>query len=164
MIASSKILIRKLNKDDNATMADIIRNSLLEFNAAKPGTVYFDKTTDHLSDLFITKRSYYFIVEINNEIAGGAGIFPTKGLPENTCELVKMYVDKKFRNNGIGQTLLKKCIEKAKREGYKKMYLESMPELLNAIKMYKKNGFTNIPGPLGNSGHTGCSVWMLKDL
>lgn len=158
------MLIRKLKEGDNETMARIIRNSLSEFKAAKAGTVYFDKTTDHLSDLFKAKNSDYFIIEINNEIAGGAGIFPTRGLPENTCELVKMYVDKNFRNNGIGQTLLEKCMQQAKTNGYEKMYLESMPELLNAINMYKKNGFTNITGPLGNSGHTGCSVWMIRDL
>lgn len=158
------MLIRKLKEGDNETMARIIRNSLSEFNAAKAGTVYFDKTTDQLSDLFEAKGSDYFVVEIDNEIAGGAGIFPTRGLTENTCELVKMYVAKNFRNNGIGQTLLEKCMKEAKTNGYEKMYLESMPELLNAINMYKKNGFTNIPGPLGNSGHTGCSVWMIRDL
>jgi len=44
------------------------------------------------------------------------------------------------------------------------MYLESMPELSNAIGMYQKNGFKKITGPLGNSGHTGCDVWMIKEL
>jgi putative acetyltransferase len=44
------------------------------------------------------------------------------------------------------------------------MDLESMPELTNAIAMYIKNGFTNIVGPLGNSGHTGCEVWMIRYL
>lgn len=158
------MLIRKIVTDDNAAMAAIIRNSLLEFNAAKPGTVYYDKSTDNLSDLFTQKRSAYFVIEINNEIAGGAGIFPTKGLSENTCELVKLYVSKKYRHNGYGQTLLEKCIEEARTLGYKKMYLESMPELANAIGMYKKNGFEIIGGPLGNSGHTGCDVWMVKEL
>ena len=158
------MLIRKIITDDNAAMADIIRNSLLEFNAAKPGTVYFDKTTDHLSDLFEEMRSAYFVMEINNEIAGGAGYFPTKGLRSNTCELVKMYLSKKFRRNGYGQILLSGCIEEAKKEGFEKMYLESMPELVNAIAMYKKNGFIHISKPLGSSGHTGCDMWMIRDL
>ncbi len=158
------MFIRKIIADDNAAMAAIIRNSLLEFNAAKPGTVYYDKTTDHLSDVFMQKGSAYFVIEINNEIAGGCGIFPTIGLPANTCELVKLYVSKKYRHNGYGQTLLEKCIEEAKEHGYEKMYLESMPELKNAIGMYLKNGFVNIGGPMGNSGHTGCDVWMVKEL
>ena len=156
--------IRKIITDDNAAMASIIRNSLLEFNAAKPGTVYFDETTDHLSDVFTENRSAYFVIEIDNEVAGGCGFFPTKGLPQNTCELVKLYVSKKYRHNGYGQTLLEKCIEEAKKEGYEKMYLESMPELKNALSMYEKNGFRYISGSLGDSGHGGCEIWMMKDL
>lgn len=158
------MLIRNIVAEDNSEIADIIRNSLLEFNAAKPGTVYFDESTNHLSKLFNTKGSAYFIIEMQDEIVGGGGYFPTKGLPQNNCELVKMYVSKKFRGKGLGKTLLLKCIEEAKKEGYEKMYLESMPELVYAIAMYAKNGFRYIPEPLGNSGHTGCDVWMLRDL
>src|SRR5665213_778654 len=142
------MLIRKIVSSDNSTMAEIIRASLLEFNAAKPGTVYFDETTDALTELFQKKRSAYFVIEIDHEIAGGAGFFPTIGLDENTCELVKMYISKKFRGNGYGQTLLERCISEAIKNGYKKMYLESLPELKNAIAMYEKNGFKPINHPL----------------
>ena len=158
------MLIRKIVSSDNSTMAEIIRASLLEFNAAKPGTVYFDETTDALTELFQQKRSTYFVIEIDHEIAGGAGFFPTKGLEENTCELVKMYISKKFRGNGYGQTLLERCISEAKNNGYEKMYLESLPELKNAIAMYEKNGFKPINHSLGNSGHNGCDIWMIKKL
>ena len=156
--------LRNILFNDNKAMAAIIRRSLEEFNAAKPGTVYFDKTTDCLSDIFITPRSAYYVIEINGEIVGGAGYFPTKGLPENVCELVKLYVAKKFRSNGYGHMLLEKCIQDAKKDGFKKMYIESMPELVNAISMYEKNGFYFMDHSLGNSSHSGCDVWMLKDL
>ena len=149
------MIIRKIQAEDNAAIAKIIRDSLLEFGAAKPGTVFFDESTDHLCEAFTQKRSIYFIIEKDNEIAGGAGIFPTEGLPVNTAELVKMYIAKKFRGNGYGQTLLEKCMDEARKEGYEKLYLESMPELTNAIAMYDKNGFTPIRAPMGNSGHTG---------
>ena len=145
-------------------MATIIRRSLEEFNAAKPGTVYFDQATDCLSDIFVMPRSAYFVIDINGEIVGGAGYFPTKGLPENVCELVKLYVAKKFRGNGYGQTLLEKCMKEAKEDGFKKMYIESMPELVDAIRMYEKNGFYFMDHSLGNSGHSGCDVFMSKDL
>ena len=158
------MLIRKIVSSDNARMAEIIRASLSEFNAAKAGTVYFDETTDCLSELFQQKQSAYFIIEIDQEIAGGAGFFPTKGLDENTCELVKMYISKKFRGNGYGQTLLENCISEAKKTGYENMYLESLPELKNAIAMYEKNGFKYINHSLGNSGHNGCDIWMIKKL
>jgi len=156
--------LRKIENKDNAAIAKIIRDSLEEFNAVKKGTVYFDESTDHLSDLFSEKRSAYFVIETNTQIAGGAGIFPTAGLPPDTCELVKMYVANKFRGNGYGQTLLDKCMREAIKNGFSKMYIETMPELSNAIEMYKKNGFKYISHALGNSGHTGCDVWMMKTL
>jgi putative acetyltransferase len=55
-------------------------------------------------------------------------------------------------------------MKEAKQSGFQKMYLETMPELTRAIPMYQKNGFHFINSSLGNSGHTGCDVWMLKDL
>jgi putative acetyltransferase len=39
-----------------------------------------------------------------------------------------------------------------------------MPELKQALKVYAKFGFEYLKGPMGNSGHTGCSLWMLKKL
>jgi putative acetyltransferase len=155
---------RNIVSKDNAAVAKIIRDSLEDFNAVKPGTVYFDETTDRLSDVFSAPRSAYFVIDVEEELAGGAGIFPTEGLPIDTCELVKMYVSKKFRGNGYGQMLLEKCMQQAKQEGFKKMYIESMPELSNALGMYEKNGFEYIGQPMGNSGHTGCDVWMIKEL
>jgi len=44
------------------------------------------------------------------------------------------------------------------------VYLETMPELKQALKVYEKFGFRYLEGPMGNSGHTGCSLWMLKTL
>ena len=159
-----EIIIRKIIAEDDAELAQIIRSCLQEFGAAKPGTVFFDATTDHLHKVFQTKLSAYFVVEIENKIVGGAGFFPTEGLPQKTCELVKMYLVKSTRGKGIGKLLLEKCIHEAKETGFNKMYIETMPELVKAIPMYEKYGFKYIDKPLGNSGHTGCDIWMLKDL
>ena len=159
-----EIIIRKIIADDNAKLATIIRSSLEEFKAVKPGTVYFDETTDHLYDVFQAERSCYFVATINDEVIAGAGIFPTEALPPKTCELVKMYVSSIARGKGLGKILLQKCIDEAKNNGFEKMYIETMPELTNAIEMYKKYGFTFIPSSLGNSGHSGCDLFMMKDL
>jgi len=159
-----EIIIRKIIASDNAKLASIIRSSLEDFNAVKEGTVYFDETTDNLYELFQQERSCYFVATINDKVIAGAGIFPTKGLPPETCELVKMYVSSAARGKGLGKILLQQCIDEAKKNGFKKMYIETMPELTNAIEMYKKYGFTFIPTSLGNSGHTGCDLFMMKDI
>lgn len=156
--------IRTIQQDDNPVLASIIRNTLAEFKANKPGTVYFDDRTDHLFEEFKVDRSIYFVAELDGKIVGGSGVYPTANLPAGTCELVKLYLSPAARGKGIGKILLEKCMAVARELGYSKMYLETMPELTIAIPMYEKAGFTYLPGAQGCSGHTGCDIWMIKDL
>ena len=159
------IVIRPIQSKDNAAMADIIRRSLEEFGANHPGTVYYDDSTDHLFELFqSTPLSAYFIAEKEGIVIGGAGIFPTAGLPEGTCELVKMYLSPAARGLGLGRLMIGRCMELAVETGFTSMYLETMPELKKAVSVYEKFGFAYLNGPMGNSGHTGCDIWMIKEL
>ena len=156
--------IRPIQPEDNEALAKVIRAALTEFGANKPGTVYFDPTTDALYELFRTPGSYYFVATIDQKVVGGCGIFPTDNLPEGTCELVKLYVAKEARGTGLGKELMEKSMSWAKSHGYSQVYLESMPELTKAVSIYEKVGFKSLNVPLGNSGHCGCDIWMLKSL
>lgn len=159
------ILIRGIQPSDNTAMATIIRDSLREFGADKPGTVYYDESTDHLFELFRdTPGSTYFIAAINDAVVGGAGVFPTEGLPAGTCELVKMYLRSDVRGKGLGGKMIEQCLQAAVQMGYTSVYLETMPELKKAVTVYEKFGFNYLDAPLGNSGHTGCDLWMLKKI
>jgi putative acetyltransferase len=60
--------------------------------------------------------------------------------------------------------LIEKCIEFATAKDFKKIYIESMPELKKALGIYEKFGFRYLDGPMGNTGHFGCDIWMLKEL
>jgi putative acetyltransferase len=159
-----EIQIRTIEPGDNAFLSTIVKDTLAEFGANHPGTVYYDPTTDHLSEVFQKEGSVYFVALLGGKIIGGGGIYPTDGLDPDTCELVKMYLLPEARGLGLGRTLIQKCLEFAKNAGYKKVYLESMPELKKALKVYARFGFEYLSGPMGNSGHTGCSLWMLKQL
>ena len=157
--------IREIKQNDNKDLAKIIRSSLVEFNANKLGTVYYDDSTDHLFELFSkTPGSFYFVAEKDGKILGGAGIFPTSNLPEGICELVKMYLSPEARGFGLGKKMISLCMDTAKNAGYTKIYLETMPELNQAVKVYKKLGFELIDHPMGSSGHCGCDIWMLKTI
>ena len=160
----NNIVIRNIRASDNPYLARIVKDTLAEFGANHPNTVYYDPTTDALYELFQKKGAAYFVAELNGEIVGGGGIYPTDGLPDGTCELVKMYLLPHARGSGLGRTLIEKCLAIAKEYGYKQVYLESMPELKQALKIYAKFGFDYLKGPMGNSGHTGCSLWMLRGL
>lgn len=159
-----QVTIRPIQPTDNPVIAKIIRDVLTEFKANKPGTVYYDPTTDDLFKLFQTADSAYYILELNGKIMGGAGVFPTENLPAGCCELVKIYLLPEARGKGLGKRLIEHCFETGKRLGYQQMYLETLHELSNAMALYEKMGFSYIQAPLGNSGHGGCDLWMLKSL
>lgn len=158
------IQVRTIEPGDNPFLATIVKETLAEFGANHPGTVYFDPSTDELYEVFRKQGSIYFVALLDGKIIGGGGIYPTDGLDPDTCELVKMYLLPEARGLGLGRTLIQKCLEFAKDAGYEKVYLESMPELKKALKVYERYGFEYLSGPKGNSGHTGCSLWMLKQL
>jgi len=160
----SPVTIRTIQPGDNQALAVIIRNALTEFGANKPGTVYYDATTDALYNLFQQQGSIYYVAEANGELMGGAGIFPSPGLPTDTCELVKMYLSPNARGKGMGKMLIEKALEFARNAGYLKVYIETMPELRKAMSVYEKFGFKYLDGPMGNTGHFGCGIWMLKEL
>lgn len=154
--------LRPIEASDDAELAKIIRQTLAEFGANHKGTVFDDPSTDHLSKLFQGKGSVYFVAEINGRIVGGGGLFPTEGLPPGTCEFVKMYLLTEARGHGIGKALIAKNLEMAGMLGYNQIYLETMPELKTALGIYERAGWNYLKGPMGNSGHTGCSLWMLR--
>jgi putative acetyltransferase len=158
------ICIREIEPRDNPVIAGIIRQILAEFAADKPGTVYYDPTTDALFELFSSGRASYFIVESDGKTVGGSGVFPTPGLPEECCELVKLYLLPEMRGQGLGMKLMEICFQRAIELGFKQIYLETMPELRNAIGLYEKAGFVYLSGALGQSGHFGCDLWMIKQL
>jgi putative acetyltransferase len=160
-----EITIRPIAPGDNAALARAIRETLTEYGAAKPGTAYYDEATDHLHKLFSqTARSAYFVAELDGEVLGGGGIFPTEGLPADTVELVKLYLLPAARGRGVGKALINQCFEAARANGYAHVYLETTEELTQAIPLYENLGFTYLPAALGNSGHFGCQIWMIKSV
>jgi putative acetyltransferase len=160
----NEITYRNIEEKDNKEIACLIRTVFREFQIDRPGTVYYDLTTDNLSELFKKPGSVYWLAEVDGTMAGGCGIYPTPDLPAGCAELVKFYLLSSWRGKGIGRMLMEKCIESARQMGYRQLYLESLPELEKAVSMYLKSGFRHIPHALGNSGHFGCNIWMVKDL
>jgi putative acetyltransferase len=158
------IILRRIEERDNTEIAELIRSVFREFKIDKPGTVYYDPTTDDLYSLFKKPGSFYWLAEENKKITGGCGVYATPELPEGCGELVKLYLLPEHRGRGIGRMLIEKTFDEAKRLGYKQLYLESMPELSKAIGIYEKAGFRFIPSRMGNSGHFCCDIWMIKDL
>lgn len=159
-----EVLIREISIDDNPKIAQVIRDVLIEFGVPKVGTAYADVALDMMHQTYDLERGTYFVVFMDGELLGGAGIKQLDNFEGNVCELQKMYFSSKIRGLGIGQQLMTVCLEKAKGFGFDKCYLETMPYMTDAQKLYKKVGFEYLDKPMGDTGHYSCPVWMIKDL
>ncbi|SFF89570.1 GNAT family N-acetyltransferase [Sunxiuqinia elliptica] len=156
--------IREVKESDNPVLSQLIKCVFEEYDAPRDGTVYSDPTTDQLCDLFREERSILWVAELDEKIVGCCGIYPTPGLPDDCAELVKFYLSPEARGQGIGKSLMEINIRSAIDFGYSQLYIESLPEFDQAVRMYEKLGFSLLQKPLGDSGHTSCSVWMIKEL
>ena len=160
----SAVIFREVKKEDNVLLARMIRQVFKEHDAPQSGTVFSDPTTDDLFGLFHQSRSVLWVAELDGLALGCCGIYPTEGLKNSYAELVKYYLSESERGKGTGRQLMELCIASARKLGYKKLYIESMPHFSKAVRIYEKLGFRKLSAPLGNSGHTTCTIWMLLEL
>jgi putative acetyltransferase len=158
------LIIRKIIKEDNQAVAQLIRAVFDELNIPKVGTAYEDPYLDFMFEEYNKPKSVYYVVENNGKIVGCAGIAPLENEAQVICELQKMYFLPETRGLGIGSKMMDKCLESAKKFGFENCYIETMPFMHAAQKLYKKSGFEYLDAPMGSTGHTSCPVWMLKKL
>ncbi len=158
------IKIRKIKPEDNQVVAKVIREVLVEMGIPKVGTVFEDEALDMMYETYNYSNRAYFVVEEEGVVIGGAGIAPLEHGDSDTCELQKMYFLPIARGKGIGLRMIHTCLDFAKEQGFVKCYLETMPYMKAARKLYKKVGFNDLDGPVGNTGHYSCQAWMIKDL
>ena len=158
------ISIREVREEDNAALAAAIRQVLIDIGAPKVGTAYADPELDFMFQAYQKKRSAYFIIEEDGLVLGGAGIAPLSGEDPSICELQKMYFLSQARGKGWGQKMINHCLAYAKTQSFELCYLETLPYMKAAQKLYLKTGFDYIDGPMGNTGHTSCNVWLTKAL
>lgn len=163
-MTSEDFIIREIKPEDNKALAKVVRNVILEMGAPKVGTAYEDAATDKMFETYQKEKAVYYILEHEKKVVGGAGIAQLDNFDGNVCELQKMYFLPIARGKGLGTKLISKCLEKAKEFGFESCYLETLPYMKDAVKLYNKNGFTNLEKPLGNTCHYSCDVWMIKKI
>jgi len=156
--------IREIKLEDNPKIAQAIRDILIEFGVPKVGTAYADKLLDTLFETYDIEKAAYYIIEKDGNIYGGAGIKQLENYDGKVCELQKMYFLPEARGIGLGSIMMELCLQKAKEFGFEQCYLETLPYMKDARKLYKKSGFKNLSERMGDTGHYSCNLWMLKDL
>jgi ribosomal protein S18 acetylase RimI-like enzyme len=104
-----------------------------------------DKDFENLPGEYICPKGCLLIAAYKNNPAGCVAL---RKLDDYACEIKRLFVLPKYRGIGIGRQLIKKAIENASKTGYKRIRLDTIASLQEAISLYRSLGFVTIaPDP-----------------
>lgn len=110
---------------------------------------------DQPQHYIIGRGGHITLAMLGDRIVGTCALIP---MDDGGCELAKMSVAASARGKGIGRLLGETVIEKARKLGAPRVYLESNTVLAPAIALYRKLGFRPVDG--SPSPYQRCNIQM----
>ncbi|WP_298238345.1 bifunctional helix-turn-helix transcriptional regulator/GNAT family N-acetyltransferase [uncultured Algibacter sp.] len=118
---------------------------------------YDDEVLSNPEKYIISKGGHIFFARLNKQVVGTVALMPIGN--DGLFELTKMAVSPEHRGYKIGQQLMQHCIDYAKSLGLPKLILYSSRKLENAIYIYRKYGFIEVPVE-ANCHYKRCDIKM----
>lgn len=119
----------------------------------------YEKELEHPEAKYGPPAGRLYLAFCEGSPAGCIGLRPLKS---PGCEMKRLYVRPAFRKNHIGHRLIRTIIKDAREIGYSHMLLDTLPFLSDALALYKKYGFYEIP--CYNDSPLDTSIYMRLDL
>lgn len=143
--------IKKCILEDSRELQEIsietFNETFKEQNSHEHINAYLEKAFDlkQLEKELANRSSQFFFVYFNHEDAGYLKVntddAQSEAMGDESLEIERIYVKKKFQKHGIGKHLFNKAMEIAMEHKKRKIWLGVWEENENAISFYQKNGF-----------------------
>lgn len=156
--------LRTIQAKDNEQVAKLIKTVMTEFDCVGDGYSINDPEVENIFEAYSKDRHAFWVIESEDKILGCGGIGQLEGADESICELKKMYFYSELRGKGWGRKMVETCLAKAKEWGYQTCYIETVDRMTDALRLYKKVGFTILEKRVGDTGHCSCESFLAKEL
>jgi len=114
------------------TDLEAVRGMLREYSESLQVDLSFQDFEAELAD----PLGYYELVLLADD-----GCVALRQIDELTCEMKRLYVRSVGRRGGLGRRLAEAVISEARRRGYRRMLLDTLPEMTAAQALYRSLGF-----------------------
>lgn len=159
-------ILRPIRSQDDSAIAQVIHNVMTEHGCEGAGFAIHDAEVEAMSRHYRGSDAGYFVVAKADKVYGGAGFARLAGsnAGDAVCELRKMYYLADTRGLGLGRAMIELVLDEMRIAGYQRCYLETTSWMDRAQNLYRHAGFTEQPGPEGQTGHHGCDTFFSRDL
>lgn len=99
----------------------------------------FEAEMDALPGPYAPPEGTILIAEVDGEAVGVVALQPLDDA--GACEMKRLYVEPKYRGQGLGRALAKAVIEEARELGYDVMRLDTVASMSPARRLYRSLGF-----------------------
>ena len=134
--------IRPALSEETASVRDLFR----EYQAGLNIDLCFQSFEEELASLPGRYAPPQGLILFAEGTDGGLnGVVAMRALDPFTAEMKRLYVRPAFQGAGLGRALAEAVIAAARRRGYGRLRLDTLPAMGAAIALYRKLGFVDIP-------------------